>query len=180
MPATGASEVSERATGSGHARVPGAAERLRLPLHARSQARMAARWGFDLNAPDAPERAETLLAASPGDVDRLVLAASVRSSRGDDAGALVAARQAVKADGGSASAHGTLAALLARTGDHADAARHAQQAADIDPGDPAALYNRGLIRWTMGDHRAARGDFDRAAGLLGISPASWWRWRRTG
>ena len=108
---------------------------------------MTARWGFDLNTPDAPERAETLLAALPGDVDRLVLAASVRSSRGDDAGALVAARQAVEADGGSASAHGTLAALLARSGDRADAARHAQQAADIDPGDPAALYNRGLIRW---------------------------------
>lgn len=136
---------------------------------------MTARWGFDLNAPDAPARAAALLAESPADADRLVLAASVRSSRGDDAGALVAAQQAVEVGEGSASAHSTLAALLARAGDFPAAARHAETAAGIDPRDPSALYNRGLIRWSLGDHRAARGDFDSAAALLGISPAPWWR-----
>jgi Flp pilus assembly protein TadD len=141
---------------------------------------MTARWGFDLNAADAPERAETLLAASPADVDRLVLAASVRSSRGDDVGALGAAQSAVQVDPGSASAHSTLAALLARTGDSVAAATHAQAAADIDPQDPSALYNLGLIRWTRGDRRAARVNFDRVAGLLGIATAPWWRRRRTG
>jgi Flp pilus assembly protein TadD len=94
---------------------------------------MTARWGFDLNAPDAPARAAALLAESPGDADRLLLAASVRSSRGDDAGALVAAEQAVQVDEGSASAHSTLAALLARTGDFAAASRHAEAAARRSP-----------------------------------------------
>jgi Flp pilus assembly protein TadD len=179
MPATGTCEVSERAIGTTHARLPGAAQRLRLPLHARSQARMALRWGFDLNAADASERAETLLAEAPDDVERLLLAASVRSSRGGDAAALAAALAAVQADEGSASAHSTTAALLARTGDTAAAVRHAQTAADLDPQDPAALYNLGLIRWTLGDRRAARVDFDRAAVLLGIGNAPWWR-RRMG
>ena len=141
---------------------------------------MTARWGFDLNAPDAPERAEALLAESPADADRLLLAASVRSSRGDEAGALVAAQQAVQVDEGSASAHSTLAALLTRTGDVAAAARHAERAAGMDPRDPAALYNRGLIRWKLGDRRGARGDFDSAAALLGVATAPWWRRRPTG
>jgi Flp pilus assembly protein TadD len=140
---------------------------------------MAARWGFDLNAVDARERAETLLVESPADVDRMVLAASVRSSRGDDAGALDAAQTAVRTDAGSASAHSTLAALLARSGASAAAAGHAEAAADIDPEDPSAFYNLGLIRWTLGDRRAARVAFDRAAGLLGIATAPWWR-RRPG
>jgi Flp pilus assembly protein TadD len=180
MAATGSAEVTMGATGSTHARVPGAAQRLRLPLHARSQERMTARWGFNLNASDAPARAEALLAESPADADRLLLAAAVRSSRGDDAGALVAAQEAVRVDEGSASAHSTLAALLARTGDSAAAARHAEAAAGIDPRDPSALYNRGLIRWNLGDRRAARGDFDSAAELLGMSPVPWWRRRPTG
>lgn len=141
---------------------------------------MTARWGFDLNAPDAPARAAALLAESPADADRLVLAASVRSSRGDDAGALAAAQRAVEVDEGSAGAHSTLAALLVRTGDIAAAARHAEMATGIDPRDPSALYNRGLVRWTLGDRRAARGDFDSAAALLGISPAPWWRRRPAG
>jgi Flp pilus assembly protein TadD len=138
---------------------------------------MATRWGFDLNTPDAPERAEALLADSPNDVDRLLLVASVRSSRGDDATALAAARAAVEADEQSASAQSTVAALLARSGDMATAQRHAQAAVEIDPQDPSALYNLGLVRWTLGDRRAARGDFDRAAAILGIARASWWRRR---
>ncbi len=141
---------------------------------------MTARWGFNLNASDAPARAEALLAESPADADRLLLAAAVRSSRGDDAGALVAAQEAVQVDEGSASAHSTLAALLVRTGDSTAAARHAEAAAGIDPRDPSALYNRGLIRWNLGDRRAARGDFDSAAELLGMSPVPWWRRRPTG
>lgn len=180
MAATGSAEVTTGATGTTHARVPGVAQRLRLPLHTRSQQRMGAQWGFDLNAPDAPARAAALLAESPADADRLLLAASVRSSRGDDAGALVAAQQAVDVDEGSASAHSTLAALLARTGDLAAAARHAETAAALDPRDPAALYNRGLMRWTLGDRRAARADFDSAAALLGISTLPWWRRRTAG
>ena len=41
---------------------------------------MSERWGFDLNAPDAPARAEALLAAAPAEADRLLLAAAVRST----------------------------------------------------------------------------------------------------
>jgi Flp pilus assembly protein TadD len=178
MAATGTEQVTASATGSTGAKVPGAAQRLRLPLHARSQERMTARWGFDLNARDAPGRAEALLAETPADADRLLLVAALRSSRGDDAGALVAAQQAVQVHPASAGAHSTLAALLARTGDTAAAARHAEAAVGIDPQDPSALYNRGLINWTLGDRRAARGDFDRAATLLGIGTVPWWRRRR--
>jgi Flp pilus assembly protein TadD len=142
---------------------------------------MSERWGFNLNAPDAPARAEALLAAAPAEADRLLLAAAVRSSRGDDEGALAAARQAVAQDDGSARAHSTLAALLARGGDSARAARHAARAVELDPTDPGALYNRGLATWTLGDHRAARDDFEASGQLLGLAPVAWWqRWRRAG
>jgi Flp pilus assembly protein TadD len=156
------------------------AERLRLPLHDRSQSRLQERWGFDLNAVDAPERAEALLAEAPADPDRLLLAAAVRSSRGDDHGALVAAQTAVDADDGSARAHTTVAALLATVGDADAAHRHAVRAVELAPDDPIAVYNRGLTAWAVGDRRGARADFDRVAELLGMAPLPWWqRWRRS-
>jgi Flp pilus assembly protein TadD len=179
MPATARTTSHRSATGTTRPRLPATAERLRLPLYARSQERLATRWGFDLNAPDAQSRAEALLAQSPRDADRLLLVAAVRSSRGDDQGALAAAQQAVAEDEGSARAQTTLATLLARTGDGAAAQPHAELAATLDPNDPAAVYNRGLVAWTMGDRRAARADFDRAAELLGFPAPPWWqRWRR--
>jgi Flp pilus assembly protein TadD len=155
------------------------ADRLRLPLHDRSQSRLRERWGFDLNAPDAAQRAETLLAESPSDIDRLLLAASVRSSRGDDRGALVAAQAAVAQDESSARAHTTLATLLGRGDDREAARRHAARAVELDPSDATALYNRGVMAWAAGDRAAARADFDRAGELLGMGVLPWWsRWRR--
>ena len=166
------------ATGPLRPRLPAAAERLRIPLYVRSQSRMAQRWGYDLNAPDAAARTEALLTESPGDPERLLLAAAVRSSRAEDAGALDAARRAVAADEHSARGHTTLATLLARDGDMDGASAHAARAVELDPDDPVAVYNRGVTAWTGGDHRSARSDFDRAAEMLGMAPLPWWRlWR---
>lgn len=179
MPPPTAAELSAAATGTTPPRLPAAAERLRIPLHQRSQARISARWGFDLNAPDAAERAEALLADSPADPDRLLLVAAVRSSRGDDPGALLAARRALDEDQRSALAHTTLATLLARSGDSESAQRHAERAVELAPDDPVALYNRGLTAWAGHDRAAARADFTRAAEIVGVDVTPWWRrWRR--
>jgi Flp pilus assembly protein TadD len=168
------------AIGSTRPHLPAAAQQLRLPLYTRSQARMAQRWGYDLNAPDALERSEALLAESPNDPERLLLAAAVRSSRGDDAGALTAGRRALAGDELSARAHTTLATLLARGGDPDGAAVHAVRAAELEPDDPVAVYNRGVTAWTAGDRRSARADFRRAGELLGMAPPRWWqRWRHS-
>lgn len=140
---------------------------------------MRERWGFDLNAPDAHDRAEALLTESASDPDRMVLVAAVRSSRGDERGALAAAEAAVATADGSSRAHTTLATLLARGGDTDAAHRHAARAVELDPDDPAALYNRGVTSWTMRDLAGARADFDRTAALLGVGVLPWWqRWRR--
>ena len=156
-------------------RLPAVAEQLRLPLHRRSQALLQSRWGFDLNDPGAPARAEALLAASPADADRLTLVAAVRSSRGDDGGALAAARSAVAADGASSRAHATLAAILAGAGDIDGAHGEAARAVELDPADPVALFNRGVARWTVHQRGPANADFARVAQLLGERPLPWWR-----
>jgi Flp pilus assembly protein TadD len=179
MPLSRSVEAVATATRTPRLRLPATADRLRLPLHERSQSRLLARWGFDLNAPDAPDRAEALLAESASDPDRLLLVASVRSSRGDDRGALTAAEAAVAQDESSARAHTTLATLLGRGGDLEAARRHAARAVELDPTDATALYNRGVAAWAAGDRAAARGDFDRAGELLGFGLLPWWsRWRR--
>ena len=140
---------------------------------------MLQRWGFDLNAPDASERAEVLLAQSASDPDRLLLAAAVRSSPGDGSGALVAAEAAVAGDDSSARAHTTLATLLAGSGDADAAHSHAARAIVLDPDDPIAVYNRGVTSSALRDHAGARADFDRVATLLGMEALPWWqRWRR--
>ena len=133
---------------------------------------MRARWGFDLNDPAAADRAWEAAARAPADPDSLLLAAAVRSSRGDDPGALDAARQAVAADPLSGRAHTSLAALLARSGQSPEALAHAERAVELQPDDPVALYNRGIARWLAGDRAAAR-DFDTASDALGIGRARW-------
>jgi Flp pilus assembly protein TadD len=178
MQVTRGDAASGAATHRPRVRLPAIAEELRLPLHERSQARLRERWGFDLNAPDALERAEALLAEAPADADRLLLAAAVRSSRGDDPGALAAARQAAELQPGSARAHTTLATLLGRAADGSGSLEHAHRAGELDPTDPTALYNRGVAAWVNGDRAAARDDFRRAAERLGVPVRARWRWWR--
>ncbi|MDQ6856480.1 MAG: hypothetical protein M3Z57_05345 [Candidatus Dormibacteraeota bacterium] len=179
MPPLRSADPAVAATPATRSRLPTTAERLRLPLHDRSQSRLLDRWGFDLNAPDAPDRAEAILAESTTDPDRLLLVASVRSSRGDDSGALAAAEAAVAQDESSARAHTTLATLLGRSGDTHAARHHAIRAVELDPSDATAVYNRGVTAWAAGDRAAARADFDRAGELLGMGVLPWWaRWRR--
>lgn len=180
MPPARSVDASVAATRTSRLRLPVTAQRLRLPLHDRSQKRLLERWGFDLNAPDAADRAEALLAESAADPDRLLLVASVRSSRGDDSGALAAAQAAVAHDDSSARAHTTLATLLGRGGDPDAARRHAARAVELDPSDATAVYNRGVTAWAAGERAAARADFDRAGELLGMGVLPWWaRWRRS-
>lgn len=165
-------------------RIPAAAQRLRLPVWQRSQARMRERWGFDLSASDAMERARTLVAEKPEDADRVLVLAAVLSTRGDADLAAIQARRAVELAPGSARAHTTLAILLL-TGDHREEGlEHARRAAELDGEDPTVLYNLGLAEWSAGDRRAARGAFDRAAaampGVDGGGPGrrGWWPLRR--
>ncbi|MHB8717615.1 MAG: tetratricopeptide repeat protein [Candidatus Dormibacteria bacterium] len=172
-------------TGPGR-RLPAQAQQLRQPLHQRSQERTRQRWGFAIDDGDAAARAETLLAEAPEDADRLVLVASVRSSRGDNDAALEAARRAVALAPASARAHTTLSAVLAAAGELAEARGAAETAVTLDPADPAVRYNRGLLAWTAGDRGLARDDFAQARAAL-VTPSqrspggfwrAWWRsWR---
>jgi Flp pilus assembly protein TadD len=161
-------------------RLPADAERLRIPLHQRSQQRMTTRWGFTIDAADAVQRARSLVQEEADNAERLVLLASVLTSRGDDTTAMDAARRALDLAPGSASAHTTMSAIEGRRGDIASALTHASQAVTLDPDDPAAVYNRGALLWMTGDHRAAREDFAGAGHLLGIEPGvpRWQVWRR--
>lgn len=162
-------------TGAPPVRLPAQARRLQLALHDAARGRMRERCGFDINAPDASDRAEALLAAQPDGLDALLAVAAVRSSRGEGAAAAEAARRAVEVSPTSARAAATLAAVLAQAGDRAGAAAEAGRAVELDPNDPTARFNRGVAALAAGDHRSARSDFEEAEKQLGLPPLPWWR-----
>ena len=172
-------------TGGAHTqqrRIPREAERLRLRIYQDSQRRMRERYGFDLNATDALDRARALRGGQPLDAGAAVILAAVLASRGDAAGAEAEARAAVEMDPQSARAHTSLASLRSLNGDVAGALDHVRQAATLDPADATVQYNLGLAEHAAGDARAARTAFHAAEELLaGRDPAAtpvkhhWWQ-----
>lgn len=177
-------------------RIPAAAERIRTALWQRSQARLRERHGFDLDAPDALERARALATAAPEDAEAHLLLGSVLAVRGDLEEAEREVRRAVELAPRLARARTTLATLLVRRGALEDGLREARNAAAIDLDDPAVLYNLALAEWVAGDRKTARAAFANAAGILQRerqangsgdptgSRRRWWQrwrwWRRHG
>jgi Flp pilus assembly protein TadD len=172
-------------TRRGHVRIPRAAEAIRLPLWERSQQRLRERYGFDMDAPDALERARAMAAASPQEAEPALLLASVLATRGQPAEAEAEARRAVELSPRLARAHTTLATLLMQRGEHEEGLRSARNAAALDMEDPTILYNLGLAEWFAGERRTAKAAFHRAAETLrgssdgGMPPQRPW-WRRVG
>jgi len=164
-------------------RLPSAAERLRLPIYQTGQQRMRERYGFDVNTPDALDRARALRAEHPLDAGPAVALAAALASRGDDAGAETEARAAVELDPQSGRAQTSLASLRMLRGDIAGALDHAQRAAALDPRDATVQYNLGLAAHASGDRSTAREAFRAADALLnGRDPAApeartrhWWQ-----
>jgi Flp pilus assembly protein TadD len=174
-------------------RLPAKAQRLRLAVWARSQARMRERYGFDLAALDMLERIRSLVSEHPDDPERVLLLAAALAMSGDDDLAVIQARRAVELAPGSARAQTTLASLLLRGGDQPAALDCARRAAELDGADPSVLYNLGLAEWFAGDRKQARTAFDSAAAALSAPPGgpavnghpdedsqrgSWWSLRR--
>jgi Flp pilus assembly protein TadD len=169
-------------TRRGHARIPRAAEAIRLPLWERSQQRMRERYGFDMDAPDALDRARDMAAARPQEAEPALLLASVLATRGQAAEAEAEARRALELSPQLARAHTTLATLLMQRGERDQGLRSARNAAALDMEDPTVLYNLGLAEWFAGERRTAKAAFDRAAEALrgpsnggGPSRHPWWR-----
>jgi Flp pilus assembly protein TadD len=176
-------------THSARPRIPLKAERLRLPLWQRSQARVRERYGFDLSADDALQRANTLLASKPDDAEAHLLVAAVLSTRGDNTMAEAEVRRALDLEPRLARARTTLATLLVQRGANEEGLNEARNAAALDKEDPTILYNLGLAEWVAGDRKTAKAAFDRATEALDAqsAPANggapqrrrWWqRWRR--
>jgi Flp pilus assembly protein TadD len=173
-------------TRRGHARIPREADRIRLPLWERSQQRMRERYGFDMDAPDALERARRLAGEAPGEAEPALLLAAVLATRGDPAAAEAEVRRALELSPRLPRAHTTLATLLMQRGAREEAVRSARNAAALDREDPTVLYNLGLAEWFAGERRTARAAFDRAAEALGATASAatatagasrrpWWR-----
>lgn len=146
--------------------MPAAAQRLRLPVWQRSQARLRDRYGFDLGASDSLERARSLVAQQPADPERVLLLAAALTMSGDDDLAEHQARRALDLAPDLARAHTTLAALLIRRDGREEALIHARRAAELDGGDPSILFNLGVAEWFAGDRGAARAAFGRAEEVL--------------
>lgn len=93
--------------------------------------------------------------------------ASERLEAADAAGAVEAARRAVRLDPGDAAAQLALARALTRAGDAAGALTAATQAAELRPGDPQAREVLADARWLTGDEAGAFGEFRALALELG-------------
>jgi len=163
-------------------RIPAAANRIRLQLWQRGQARLRERHGFDLETKDALERARDLVAKSPQDAEAHLLLASVLATRGEPALAESEVRQAIELCPQLARAHTTLATLLVQRGERAEGLKAARNAAALDMEDPTILFNLGLAEWLAGERRTARAAFRRAAQVLAgdgqnqetETPRRWW------
>jgi predicted Zn-dependent protease len=161
-------------------RIPATAGAMRLPLWQRGQQRLRERYGWDLNAPDARQRADQLLADKPDDPDTLLLHASVLAILGSNEDAEREARRAVELNPQSARAHTTLATLLVQRDEREQGLNEARRAAELDAEDPTVQYNLGLAEWTAGSRRDANTAFKKAWSLLygevhkGNRPP-WWR-----
>jgi Flp pilus assembly protein TadD len=171
-------------TRQGHARIPRTAAAIRVPLWQRSQQRMRERYGFDMDAPDALERARTLAVESPQDAEAALLLAAVLATRGQAEEAETEARRALELAPRLARAHTTLATLLMQRGEREEALRSARNAAALDKEDPTVLYNLGLAEWFAGERSTARAAFARATeavqgaaphGGAAASRPPWWR-----
>lgn len=169
-------------------RLPAAAQRLRLPVWQRSQARMRERYGFDLSTSDMLERVRSLVAEQPTDAERVLLLAAALTMSGDRDLAEQQARRAVEIAPEMARAHTTLAALLITAEDRAPALEHARRAGELDSADPSVLYNLGLAEWFAGDRHKAKDAFARTGELLSREQhpgatargRGWWPLRRRG
>jgi Flp pilus assembly protein TadD len=172
-------------TTRGPVRIPREASALRLPLWHRSQQRMRERYGFDMDAPDALERARALATASPEDAELALLLGAVLATRGEEQQAEAEVRRALELAPRLPRAHTTLATLLMQRGDREEALLSARNATALDKDDPTVLYNLGLAEWFAGERRTARAAFERAAEALRASTAEggapppprppWWR-----
>jgi len=170
-------------TRQGHVRIPRAASAIRVPIWQRSQQRMRERYGFDMDAPDALDRAQALVSEAPADAERALLLAAVLSSRGRAQEAETEVRRALELAPRLPRAHTTLATLLMQRGDQDEALRSARNAAALDREDPTVLYNLGLAEWFAGERSTARAAFERATEALQATggdgaPAvrpPWWR-----
>ena len=168
-------------TRSAPPRIPAAAERLRRPLWLSAQERTRRRWGFDLDAPDALERAHALVEASPGDADALLLEAAALAVRGRAEDAERQVRRALEVQPRHARARTTLATLLVNRGAAAEGLEEARNAFALDKEDAQILYNLGLAEWFAGDRKHARAAFARAAEAHarasggGEPRPPWWR-----
>lgn len=164
-------------------RIPADAERLRVPLWRRSQARVRERWGFDLDDRDALERAQAMVDEAPDDVESRVLLASVLATRGRLDEAETQARRAVDLEPRTPRAHTTLATILVQRGERDEGLKAARNAAALAMDDPHVLYNLGLAEWVAGERKTARAAFRRAQENLDAeagAPAErprrrWWR-----
>jgi Flp pilus assembly protein TadD len=165
-------------------RIPRAAAALRIPLWQRSQQRMRERYGFDMDATDALERARALAGQNPGDAEMALLLGSVLATRGEPDLAEIEVRRALDLSPRLPRAHTTLATLQMQRGAQEEALRSARSATALDKEDPTVLYNLGLAEWFAGDRKTAKAAFDRAAEALHAAtaaagtpppPPPWWR-----
>ena len=152
--------------------LPRAAAALRLPLWQRSQQRLRERYGFDMDAPDALDRARALVAENPSDPEMALLLGSVLSTRGETDLAEMEVRRALELAPRLPRAHTTLATLLMNRGMQEEALRSARDATALDKEDPTILYNLGLAEWFAGDRSKARDALDRAGDALAGATAA--------
>ena len=145
---------------------------------------MREKYGFDMDATDALDRARALAAERPDDAETALLLGSVLATRGENDLAEMEVRRALELAPRLPRAHTTLATLLMNRGMQEEALKSARDATALDREDPTVLFNLGLAEWFAGERKTAKAAFDRAAEALRAAtpaggtpppPPPWWR-----
>ena len=114
------------------------------------------------NLPGALEAADAILAATPNEIEALVLKSEVQSALGRHDEGIKTLERAAEVKPDSAPVRWALVVALVKAGRVADAERHLKEGKKVAPNHPRTWYSEALLAYAQGNMQAARAAVERS------------------